>query len=407
MKNKILFHIAFIFLYIGIITRVLPIPTIIVWSIQIGILIYSLCILQQFHSVIKKEDKLLLSLLLIYVLFSLIRGAFTAEIYWDWKLLLGKGFIFLLPIYSFIFSQPEICKINHQKIYKYAILTLLFSLLICPREGDVHGRFLSIFYLLIICFKILPTKWKIVTLLSIIYAFSWNFGARSTWLKPAVCLIICIITYFPFIFKQFHKLFFFIICFLPIILLILGITGIFNIFKVGDRLNLQDTETNKEMMADTRTVLYQWVLTSAIDNNYVVFGRTPARGYTSPWFEMGENSQTLKNNGVRINERGASEVAIHNIFTYFGIIGVILYAIVILQSAYRGLYQSSNIYIKGIALFLLFRWIYSWVEEFTDFDYTYLSLWVFIGMCYSTRFREMNNKMFKYWLLSCLSIKKK
>lgn len=407
MKQHIFFYIALIFLYIGISIRLWPIPTIISGTIQILTILYAFHIVHQIKYPIEYRDRILIYLLLFWVIFNFFRGMFVAENYWDWRLLIYTGSIFMCPIFALIFSNPLICKENYQKIFKFAIPSFIILSFLISREEDTHGRFLSIFYLLIICLNLLPQKWKIITLISVIYAFTWNIGARSTWIKPMACILIYLLICFPFFIRLFNRFLFFICCLIPVILLFLGINGTFNIFKIGEELNLQETETNRTMTADTRTALYQWVLTSAVDNHYVLFGRSPARGYDCPWIEGTETAFMQKKLGVRPNERGASEVSIHNVFTYFGIIGVILYSLVILRSAYEGLYYSSNIYIKGIALFLLFRWLYSWVEEFTDFDFTYLSLWIFVGMCYSTYFRNMNNKKFKNWLLSCLSLHKK
>lgn len=403
MERKILFNISIILLYVGVIFRIIPIPFVLFCIIQFGVIIYAFYIIKKLVIPINYADKVLIYLLLGWVIFNQIRGIFVAETYWDWKQLLIKGTVFTFPVFSLIFSNIQINRINQRNILKYASIAFVILSFMFSREGDVHGRFLSIFFLLIICFRILPKKWKIITLISIIYALTWNFGARSTWIKAIVCFIIGISLYFPFIIKIFKRPIFFIINVIPVFLLVLGILGIFNIFKIGEELNLEDTETNKEMTADTRTALYEWVLSSSVKNNYVLWGRTPARGYESPWLEQGELALIQKRMGIRINERAASEVSIHNVFTYYGVVGVLLYAFVIIFAVYRGLYQSSNIYIKGIALFLLFRWLYSWIEEFTDFDYTYLSLWIFVGMCYSTHFRSMNNNMFKKWLLSCLS----
>src|SRR5690606_8010144 len=112
----------------------------------------------------------------------------------------------------------------------------------------------------------------------------------------------------------------------------LALTGRFNIFNMEEYISGEyKTQTlidgkleETSLTADTRTLLYQETLTSAIKNNYVWHGRTPARGYESPSFGAFALEQ-LKTGKL---ERFGSEVSILNIFTWTGIIGCILYFLV-------------------------------------------------------------------------------
>jgi len=63
-------------------------------------------------------------------------------------------------------------------------------------------------------------------------------------------------------------------------------------------------------------------------------------------------------------------------------------------------------YIKLIGIFIIFRWLYGWVEDFNNFDINYIMIWFMIGMCYSVRFRKMNDYQFKKWIISTLPFNK-
>lgn len=140
------------------------------------------------------------------------------------------------------------------------------------------------------------------------------------------------------------------------------------------------------MSADTRTGLYENVIASAVLNEYIIQGRTPARGYDSTNFT------------VMFADRGASEVSIHNIFTYYGLIGTVLYFLIFYIASWRAIFQSRNRYIPILGIFVSFRWIYAWIEDFSVFDIGYVFLWVMIAMCMSSRFRYMSDGEFRYWL---------
>ena len=107
-----------------------------------------------------------------------------------------------------------------------------------------------------------------------------------------------------------------------------------------------------------------------------------------------------------LNERGGCEVSILNIYTYIGLIGVIIYYLIFYSSSYLAIYKSNNIYIKLLGVFITFRWLYAWVEDFNNFDINYVMIWFMIGMCYSTQFRNMNNCQFKKWVISTLPFNK-
>ena len=82
--------------------------------------------------------------------------------------------------------------------------------------------------------------------------------------------------------------------FIPFIFFTLGVTNTFNIFKIEEELGLEDKYTlanskgtEYSALIDTRTFLYAEEISSAINNNYVILGRSIARGYDSAAFGKG------------------------------------------------------------------------------------------------------------------------
>jgi hypothetical protein len=77
---------------------------------------------------------------------------------------------------------------------------------------------------------------------------------------------------------------------------------------------------------------------------------------------------------------------------------VLLCFFVFFKASYLAIYKSGNVYIKIVGLYISFRWLYTWVEDFTNFDLNYIFLWILISMCYSASFRNMSEQEFKTWV---------
>ena len=105
-------------------------------------------------------------------------------------------------------------------------------------------------------------------------------------------------------------------------------------------------------------------------------------------------------------ERLGNEVAILNIFTWTGIIGVILYLLVFYRASYMAVNHSNNTFSKILGIFLAFRWFYSWVEDINIFSLTNFFLWVMIGMCFYKSFRALSNKEVSSWVQGIFEKKK-
>ena len=138
----------------------------------------------------------------------------------------------------------------------------------------------------------------------------------------------------------------------------------------------------ENMLADTRTFLYQETLTSMNKHNSFLFGEGGCGKYESLAF---------KNDLIGAYRYG-SEVGFLNTLLYSGIIGVLLYAFVFYKASRLAICQSNNVLAKLIGLFVIFRWDYFFVEEFTKFNTNFFFLWLMIGMCLSPTFRNMSDE---------------
>lgn len=376
----------------------LPIGNTIIWWFLQSIILFLFFKLSP-----KKYTIFPIKLFLIYVGISATYGAiFMTENYWDWKLLVNNLMVFSLPISAYVYARPSIFTKTLRVWLKYAwiILICLMPFL----ASDAYGRFLVPFTFLALFLPLLNKKFLCFTLIAYVITITLGEESRSDMLKFSVTILLGIFVWITWLRKYIPiitKILFIFFFLAPPVLFTLGATGIFNIFKIEEELGLEgkymmkskSSEYEYSALSDTRTLLYIEEINSAINNNYVIQGRSIARGHDSVLFGEQINESINTNRG----ERQSCETSILNIFNYFGLIGVSLYFFIFFTAAHKAIFKSRNLYITIIGVYIAFRWLFAWIEDFSRFDLNYLFLWIMIGICYSPIFRSMNNQEFKLW----------
>lgn len=380
--------------------------TLITWVINFYIIYIILKFKAKYSTVlltsyIEKYDWHLIKIYLLWLLFNSIRGIFITENYWEWKQLITGMQSLSLPLFIYIFSVTDISQRVLIYWFKYALL--IFILLVPFLSTDAYHFYLGPLFMIGCFISMIPKKWKYIISGLLIIMLLINLGARSQVIKSAIVLLIASGIYFrKYISIKILKFIHAFCYILPIILLYLGISGTFNIFqdissnegKYVNKKVVNGEVKEEDLSADTRTFIYIEVIESALKHNYVIWGRTPARGNDSVTFGSfkAENLKTGK------YERHYNELCHTNVFTWLGLIGVILYSLIYFRSSYLALYKSNNKYIKYLGCFIAFRWAYGWIEDFNRFDIMNISLWMMISMGISIQFRSMSNEQFKSWL---------
>lgn len=382
-----------------------------IWIIQI-------CYIYMAFSFYDKDsleiaDKSLLKLYLCWIFISVIRGAlfYTLGNYWIWKSLIFGTFDVLLPSLLYIYSRPKALGGIIKSWLKYS---LLFFLCLLPfiSKGAYHF-YLGPLYIVAFFWPVYAKKWRLIILILMLLMLTADMSARSQVIKTGVVLLLSmgylLRRYVPLLLLKFVHW----VCYIvPIILLVLGITGTFNVFEdfasnegkfIEKKIDKDGRIVEEDLSTDTRTFIFKEIISSAINNNYVICGRTPARGNDSEWFGS-YNAEDLK---TGLYERHSNETGLPSLFTWLGLIGLILISLIYLRSSYLAVYCSSNIFMKYLGCFVAFRWAYGWIEDMYSFSPMILSLFMIMGMCMSPKFRSMNNEEMKNWLLSLVDFRKK
>lgn len=369
------------------------------WGISILILVAFFLSRNYFFDKRNEDNMLIIWIYLLWNATCIVRGMFVAEMYWDWKALVGNAMALVLPLVIFSATNKVVVQYLLAFYVKYALpLFLIFSLII---RTDAFGFYLIPMSFLLFFLPVLTKRQKLLILCATVVVLVSDLGARSNVIKFGVPFFILLVYLFRN--KKLNKvmeaarLTLFI---LPFVFFILGVSGIFNIFNMSEYLKGDFTSTGvdaegnraeQDLIVDTRTFLYIEVLESAVNNNYWLAGRTPARGNDSDTFGVFAVEVTGR------YERLSNEIGLANVFTWTGVIGVILYFLIFFRASYLAVNKSRNIYVKMLGIFVAFRWLYSWIEDINNFSLNYFMLMVMIGLCFSYSFRNMTDSEIVIW----------
>lgn len=339
---------------------------------------------------------------LLWLIICIIRGAFVAENYWEYKQLVSGSLSLSMPLFVFYFKEPFCLSMALQK-WNVLMLPLFVCFFFWTISFGTYHFLLTPLFLYGVFFIFLSSKWKIFV--GLIFALMFvDLGARAQIMKVSATILCAIVFYYNRIvkiscLKIVHWLFYI----GPVVLLILGIAGVFNIFKdsISEsnyskyvQTKIVDGQIHEEKLAsDTRTFIYEEVLGSALKHNYIIWGRTPARGNDS--YSFGSfNAEELKTGKY---ERHSNELCHLNVFTWLGLIGLLLHCGIYLMASYRAVYHSNNLFVKYIGVLVAFNWALGWIENMTGFNILNMTIWIMISICLSSNFRSMNDMEFKLW----------
>lgn len=373
--------------------------TVLWWGISAFILIGFFLSRYYFFDKRNTDNMMIIWIYLLWNVMCIVRGMFVAEIYWDWKGLIGNSMALLMPIIIFSATNKMVVQSLLATYIKYALpLFLLFGLMI---RTDAFGFYLIPITFLLLFLPILNKRQKTLLLGATFIVLVADLGARSSVIKFSLPLLILIIYYFrniiPVKIIETLRLSLFII---PILFLVLGVSGVFNVFKMNEYIKGEytsmgvDGEGNiveQDIIVDTRTFLYVEVLESAVNNNYWLLGRTPARGNDSDTFGVLAAELTGR------YERIENEIGLANVFTWTGIVGVILYFLIFYRATFLAINKSRNIYVKMLGVYVAFRWLFSWIEDVNNFSLNYFMLMIMLGLCFSYSFRNMTDNEIIIW----------
>lgn len=328
---------------------------------------------------------------LVINMINFLRGIVLATGYWDYKFLFLTSFSF--SVISLIFyvgvNHSYFIILCREFFFRIIGTALLITPFVYFYNHELFSRLVIpiTFFLCLLPYVNKGTK-KILFVTAVISTFI-ALDFRTNLIKMGMAFSVLILYGLAKrinqrLFNLVHKLLFII----PILLLILGLFTSFNFFSYlsqndwGTAIDSSGREIS--MSGDTRTFLYREVISSVMDSGHWLLGESSSGSYRSIFF--------FDTGGAMNGRRSLSEVGILNIFLYHGIIGVIVYCLLLYFVSSTAISNSNNYLSKMFGIVIASRWLFSFIEEFTLFDMNFFFFWLIMGYVSTNSFRSMTDR---------------
>ena len=408
MKLTLTKQISYLFVLITFFSvwkwvTIIPFNQYVVSAVQL--LVIFLIILNRRRLFVKENAFKLLNLYLLWTLVCVIRGFVISENYLEYKQLL-IGFVgCVVPIVVWFFVSPQRTSVSLNIWFRWSLLLMLLLVWFVG-----FSQYYLSPYLLLFCFIPLFKK-KEIRLLVFAFAMVYIFYDtlnRSHIIKASIALLIAAYIKWGKLNTKLIRIGHTLGYLSTIALFAFVLTDATGL--VTGKLDYQEASKNnsirEERSKDTRSLILFDVVRSSIEHDYWLWGHTPARGYE---ITIGSDLFMDQYDDDRVfnkNERHRNEMVLTNIFTWEGLIGLILYTLVYMRCSFLAVYRSKNRFIPLLGCYIAFRWSFGWVEDVNCFYIMDISLWMMIAMCYSKQFREMDDRAFVEWFNSLIGKRK-
>lgn len=324
-------------------------------------------------------------------LIMIIRGLSHSDNYWQYKdVLLSNGPSLFFPLAIYLSTEIHFCAKCLSYIIKYYLLASV--LLINDARLANTGRIMCNTLPLLGYFM---NKYKWYIIIFTLYSLTLTWDARGWVLRALFGLTIglCYI-FFQRKISKLNKIIIGIVFSLflltPLLCAYLGYIGVFNVFNMQSYMD--NSSMSEDDLVDTRSFLYILVQNKLETSESVVGGVGLAVSYWDD-FNAESNVKELQNFG-----RTATESGLLNMYFWGGIIGVFLYSMIYWMAAYYGIFRSKNNFCKLIGLFIIFRWVISFVDEPNGWVCSNIMLYFFMGICLNKKIRNLDDEFMQRYL---------
>ncbi len=323
---------------------------------------------------------------------SFIRGVFNLTSNQDYVVMFSNT-IFLMLLYPIFINLIKIENITN--LFKSLLIIALplsfITFFYKPTDGFMSFQHnISFIYIFVFFVPFVKQKWKLIILfLCLITPFS-DLTRRSSFVNISFCFLILLFNYIlpKYLFDKSIKTLFYLLVTVPVIFLILGLTGVFNIFKLGDafsEITIKSKSTERNLLVDSRTDIYVDVFSELSRQNAIIFGLGGnGKTKTSLTDEKFSNYDKIYKEGRRGTESGML-----NQFQYSGIIGAFSYWLLMTFASFNAVFKSNNKFCMMLGVFLSFKVLFSFIEDQLQPNAASFYLMFIIGICYNFKFRYL------------------
>lgn len=342
-----------------------------------------------------------LNIIKLYIAINFIiffRGVFDLSSEQDNIVMFGNRIFttLLVPMYIFTVERKTFIPILKSIVIFAIPLSLITYFFPSISNTMSFHHNISIVYLFLFFIPFVNKKWRIAIISLAIFGLTYDLTRRSYSFNLIIATII-LLTYYitsKHIFIKIAKTSFFILVLSPILFLTLGLTGIFNIFKIGDNFNalVIETKTNsRNSLDDSRTSIYLDVFKELSEKESFLIG-------------LGGNGKTKTSltdlsygdfDIIYKEGRRATESGMLNYFQWGGIISAFSYWLLLTAASFNAIYKSKNGLLIMLGLFMAFKVLYSFIEDPISIQLTSFYLMFMIGICYNKYLQLLYNNQLK------------
>lgn len=250
-----------------------------------------------------------------------------------------------------------------------------------------NASFLNV---LILCIPFVKWKWRVLILSAVIFVVLLDIDRRSIMVNNVVTLLL-VLSFSILNSKLFKHLTFCIFIIFPLVFAYLGFCGKFNIFEYMDQTSFFLNGDSRSLFVDSRTSIYEDVFGELKKDNAYIWG-LGCNGKTSTSLNDLQNADYTN---IYKYGRPSTESGMLNYIQYGGLLGFVLYGLLLILAAYKATFLSKNNFMISLGLFVAFKFLYSFIEDQVMFNAHTFYIFLWLGMCYNKSFREMTNEQIK------------
>jgi len=330
-------------------------------------------------------------LFLFYNLVTYVRGFFALE---DYSTLISlvavDSFVsFLFPFFIFLADFDFIKRIWKLLIVIGLPCCVLGYFFPAGEDSMSLGHNISYFNIFVLCLPFLADrKYWIYFLLVMVWGVTYDLDRRSI-LVNALMVVGIAVLHRALVNVHCRRFFYGLTIALPLTLLLLGLSGTFNVFKYAESFNIRiEVNASRQYNVDSRTSIYTDVF-GELSRQHKVIGGLGLRGKTRTSLA---NHPSIEYWRMYKDGRSHSESGMLNFFQYGGVIGYVVYSMLVLACAYFALFRSKNDFVKLIGYYVCFKYVYSFVEEPLSTSPSTFYLFVLYGICLNKKIGALTNK---------------
>ena len=339
--------------------------------------------------IIGDNYKKFIKVYLIYFLFILCLGLINSETYFDYK----YSFVTYLPFFLFYFAfQLGIKKDIFFFVIKFfnnliIPLSLVLFFLGTKSLPEFTSRLALPISLLIVFIPYLKKINQFIIIFVSLLILFYDQSVRMHSVSIIISFLITLFYYFNISNKKYYNLLVILLFMTPIILILSAIIYKFDIFNFFYELGNLNSYEN-ELLANTRSFLYIDIFNSTDSIFKLIFGSGASASYESYLFS--QSNSLLFEEG-----RYGTEVGFLNYLLKSGIIGFILFSLLLFYPINLGINHSNNILIKLISLKLTFNWFFMFLEYPFVVNMSYFLIYFIIGILSSSELRKLDDNQIK------------